>query len=61
MSPIRQLRRVAGSVAVLLLLMPSAGTAQRGGRGGADIPISPEAAADRIFAQFNSTDRKSVV
>lgn len=55
MSPIRQLRRVAGSVAVLLLLMPSAGTAQRGGRGGADIPISPEAAADRIFAQFNST------
>lgn len=55
MSPIRQLRRVAGSVAVILLLMPNAGTAQRGGRGGADIPISPEAAADRVFAQFNST------
>lgn len=45
--------------AALLLVAAQPGGAQPGGaqrgRGGADMPLSLDAAADRVFAQFNST------
>jgi CubicO group peptidase (beta-lactamase class C family) len=54
MTPIRMLRRTISPAIALLLCAVNTSGAQRG-RGGADVPLSLEATADRIFAQFNST------
>ena len=54
MTPTQLVHRATVSAAALLLSAPFAALAQRS-RGGADVPMTLEATADRVFAQFNST------